>query len=322
VITAFSELNKGPAVEVTVNGMKMDITATPVAGTSIKTIEVLKDGASLKKVNYKSSYSYTANSAGVYTVKVTSSSKDVTTKEVTLNPVVLNASYSLLGAKAEIIANAQTKDGNNITKIEITGPEELSEFIENQGLFRLEVLKNGVYAVKAIDSEGNEKSVTLEISGINEEFYITLEADDSEIASKGTVKITATVQGEFDEFYFGETPLLESPAVVTVNKDGNYVFTAKKDDTVITSNIVITAFSELNKGPAVEVTVNGMKMDITATPVAGTSIKTIEVLKDGASLKKVNYKSSYSYTANSAGVYTVKVTSSNKDVMTKEVTIE
>ncbi len=54
MITAFSELNKGPAVEVTVNGMKMDITATPVAGTSIKTIEVLKDGASLKKVNYKS----------------------------------------------------------------------------------------------------------------------------------------------------------------------------------------------------------------------------------------------------------------------------
>ena len=140
-------------------------------------------------------------------------------------------------------------------------------------------------------NEGNEKSVTLEISGINEEFYITLEADDSEIASKGTVKITATVQGEFDEFYFGETPLLESPAVITVNKDGNYVFTDKKDDTVITSNIVITAFSELNKEPAVEVTVNGMKMDITATPVAGTSIKTIEVLKDGASLKKVNYKS-------------------------------
>lgn len=68
MITAFSELNKGPAVEVTVNGMKMDITATPVAGTSIKTIEVLKDGTSLKKVNYKSSYSYTANSAGVYTV--------------------------------------------------------------------------------------------------------------------------------------------------------------------------------------------------------------------------------------------------------------
>ena len=272
------------------------VKATSNDNSSIVSIKVYKGGEIVAKIAYKSSLRFTADFGEVYIIKVSNSNKEERTKNITIdyNPREIVSTYNLLGSKAQILVRANTDPNYSISRIEISG-NGISESVDNQNVLETYVQSNGIYEVKVTDSAGYEKTERIELTGIGGDFYIDLEIDESKLESKGVTTITATASETPDTFFFGDKALTNNPATITVTKDGEYIFTATKGSKTAYSNVRVTIFSSLDTSPRLKISVEDKTLNIVATPLFGTSIKSIEILKDGVSLKKLNYKSMYNY---------------------------
>ena len=304
-------------------GVLASVTIKPIENTTIKTIKVYESETLIAKNSYKNSIEFSTTSFGDYYIVVTDSLNTETTKSLLVKEgsVQYDVGYEVVGPKAVITVNATAYGTANVASIEILGGGVL-KVVTGESSAALEVSKNGLYRITVKDDIGGTETKYLEITEINDSFYITATIDDSKVL-EGTASITATVFGEFDSFSFGEQTILENTTTVDVTKDGVYTFTVTFGDVTISKNVKVDVFASLATKTEINIDIaEGGLVTITATPATDAFIKTIEVYKDGNLVIRNVYRRVLKFTTNDYGNFEVLVTTLNNEKTTKTFVIE